>query len=124
MERKRKLRPVQRFVRQFFNKVVNTFICKIGEKWKKGPMKVTLSVTELMKIFKEIQAQPGRNFEMMRTEMTQGVGEFLTELMRAKLSHFLGREPYERKEGGTNHRNGSRECRPLFFKHFRKPSSL
>ncbi len=27
--------------------------------------------------------------------------------MRAELSHFLGREPYERKEGETNHRNGS-----------------
>jgi putative transposase len=41
--------------------------------------------------------------------MTHGLGEYLTELMRAELSHFLGREPYERKEGETNHRNGSYE---------------
>ena len=74
-------------------------------------MKVTLSVTELTKVFKEIQAQPERILEMMRTEITQGVGEYLTELMRAELSHFLGREPYERKEGETNHRNGSYERR-------------
>jgi putative transposase len=44
---------------------------------------------------------------MMRAEMNQGIGEYLTELMRAELSHFLGREPYERKEGEANHRNGS-----------------
>jgi len=48
-----------------------------------------------------------RILEMMRLEMNQRVGEYLSELMRAELSHFLGREPYERKEGETNHRNGS-----------------
>jgi putative transposase len=74
-------------------------------------MKISLSVTELTKVFKEIQAQPERILEMMRTEMSQGVGEYLTGLMRAELSHFLGREPYERKEGETNHRNGSYERR-------------
>jgi hypothetical protein len=36
---------------------------------------------------------------MMRTEMNHGLGEYLTELMRAELSHYLGWEPYERKEG-------------------------
>jgi putative transposase len=72
-------------------------------------MKITLSVTELKKFFREIQRQSERIFEMMRTEMNHGLGEYLTELMRAELSHFLGREPYERKEGETNHRNGSYE---------------
>ena len=43
--------------------------------------------------------------------MSQGVGEYLSELMRTEMSHFLGREPYERKEGETNHRNGSYERR-------------
>ncbi|MGA2533911.1 MAG: transposase [Candidatus Aminicenantales bacterium] len=74
-------------------------------------MKVTLSVTELTKVFKEIQAQPERIFEMMRAEMNQGIAEYLTELMRAERSHFLGRDPYERKDGETNHRNGSYERR-------------
>jgi putative transposase len=47
----------------------------------------------------------------MRVEMNQGVGKYLLELMRAELSYFLGWEPYERKEGETNHRNGSYERR-------------
>ena len=55
---------------------------------------------------REIQRQPEQIFEMMRVEMNQSVGQYLSELMRAELSHFLGREPYERKEGKTNHRNG------------------
>lgn len=55
---------------------------------------------------REIQRQPEQIFEMMRVEMNQSVGQYLSELMRTELSHFLGREPYERKEGKTNHRNG------------------
>jgi len=69
-------------------------------------MKISLSLTELKNVFKEIQRQPEQIFEMMRVEMNQSVGQYLSELMRAELSHFLGREPYERKEGKTNHRNG------------------
>ncbi|MEW6110144.1 MAG: IS256 family transposase [Nitrospirota bacterium] len=34
------------------------------------------------------------------------VGRYLTNLMKAELTHFLGREEYERGEGETNHRNG------------------
>jgi putative transposase len=74
-------------------------------------MKISLSVTELKNVFKEIQGQPERILEMMRVEMSQGVGEYLSELMRTELNHFLGRAPYERKEGETNHRNGSYERR-------------
>jgi len=37
-----------------------------------------------------MQAQPEWIFEMMRVEMNQSVGEYLSELMRAELSHFLG----------------------------------
>ena len=70
-------------------------------------MKISLSVTELKNVFKEIQRQPERIFEMMRTEMNQSVGQYLSDLMRAELSRFLGREPYERTEAETNHRNGS-----------------
>jgi hypothetical protein len=53
-------------------------------------MKISLSVTELTKVFKEMQAQPERILEVIRTEMNQGVGEYLSELMRTELSHFLG----------------------------------
>ena len=80
-------------------------------------MKISLRVTEIKNVFKEIQGQPERILEMMRVEMSQGVGEYLSELMRTELSHFLGRAPYERKEGETNHRNGSYERR-LTMKRF------
>jgi putative transposase len=50
-----------------------------------------------------IQRKPKRIFEMMRARMTHGIGENLTELIEAELSHFPGREPYERKEGEANH---------------------
>ena len=39
--------------------------------------------------------------------MDKDVGQYLIGLMKAELSHFLGREPYERKEADGNHRNGS-----------------
>jgi len=86
-------------------------------------MKISLSVTDLTKVFKEMQAQPERILEVIRTEMNQGVGEYLSELMRNELGHFLGREPYERKEGETNHRNGSYERR-FAMKRFGKVTVL
>jgi len=52
-------------------------------------MKISLSVTEFKNVFKEIQRQPERIFEMMRTEMNESVGEYLSGLMRAELTHFL-----------------------------------
>ena len=44
-----------------------------------------LSVTELKNVFKEIQRQPERIFEMMRVKMNQSVGEYLSELMRVSM---------------------------------------
>jgi putative transposase len=35
------------------------------------------------------------------------VGKYLSEIMNAELTHFLGRKPYERSEEETNYRNGS-----------------
>ena len=70
-------------------------------------MKVEVSVPEVIEIFNEIQRQPERLFEMIRFDVQKAVGQYLTGLMRAELSHFLGREPYERKGADGNHRNGS-----------------
>ncbi len=44
---------------------------------------------------------------MIRVEMKETVGEYLSKLMDAEITLFLGRERYERVEGETNHRNGS-----------------
>lgn len=70
-------------------------------------MKVEISVPEVMDIFKEIERQPERLFEMIRVDIRESVGQYLTELMNSELTDFLGREPYERKQGDVNHRNGS-----------------
>jgi len=74
-------------------------------------MKIEISVPEVVSVFKEIQNQPQKIFEMVRLEVKEVVGRYLTEMMNAELTHFLGREPYERKgeseETPTNYRNGS-----------------
>ncbi len=70
-------------------------------------MKVEISVPEVVNIFKEIQEQPEKIFEMIRVEIRENVGEYLSELMKAELTRFLGRESYERVESDVDHRNGS-----------------
>jgi len=70
-------------------------------------MKLEITVAEVKEIFKEIQEQPEQIFEMMRLDIKEIASRYLTALMNAELSHFLGREPYERGEGEVNHRNGS-----------------
>jgi putative transposase len=70
-------------------------------------MNVEVSVPEIVEIFKEIQEQPERLFEMIRFDIRETVGQYLTAMMNAELTHFMGREPYERSPGESNHRNGS-----------------
>ncbi|MGO9639092.1 MAG: IS256 family transposase [Terracidiphilus sp.] len=70
-------------------------------------MKLEITVAEVKEIFKEIQEQPEQLFEMVRLDIKKTVGQYLTALMNAELTHFLGREPYERGNGEVNHRNGT-----------------
>ena len=70
-------------------------------------MKLEVSVPELVEVFKEIQKQPEQIFEMIRLDVREIVGDYMTAMMGAELTHFLGREPYARSQGDVNHRNGS-----------------
>lgn len=70
-------------------------------------MKLEISVPEAVEIFKEIQEQPEKLFEMIRFDIKETVGQYLTAMMGAELTHFLGREPYARSQEDVNHRNGS-----------------
>jgi len=70
-------------------------------------VKVEISVSEVIQVFKEIQEQPEKILEMVRADMPQAVGGYLSEIMRLELTKFLGRQPYERVEEESNHRNGS-----------------
>ncbi len=70
-------------------------------------MKLEVTVSEIADIFKEIQERPGQLFEMIRLDIKEVVGKYLTTMMNAELTHFLGREPYVRVAEAVNHRNGS-----------------
>ncbi len=70
-------------------------------------MKVEMSVPEVVSIFKEIQEQPERIFNMIRVEIRENVGEYLSRLMDMELTRFLGHERYEHRHGDMDHRNGS-----------------
>jgi putative transposase len=70
-------------------------------------MKMEITVTEALELINEIRKDPGDLFEMIRTDVRQSVGHYLSELMDTELTGFLGRKRYERIEGRCNHRNGS-----------------
>ena len=70
-------------------------------------MRVEISVPEVVSIFKEIQDQPERIFEMIRVEIRDHVGQYLSKLMDFERTRFLERQWYEHGQGDVNHRNGS-----------------
>ena len=69
-------------------------------------MRIKISVPEVVNLIKEIQKNPARVFEIAAMNVQKDVGKYMTNLMKGELTHFLGREEYERTEGETNHRNG------------------
>ena len=72
-------------------------------------MKVELSVPEAVEMFKAIHKQPEMIFDLIRADVKETVGHYLSTLMQRELTEFLGRERYERTETAVhnNHRNGS-----------------
>jgi len=70
-------------------------------------MEIKISVPEVVSLMKELQENPARIFEMVTMNVQKDVGAYLTNLMKAELTHILGREEYERSKGKPNHRNGS-----------------
>ena len=69
-------------------------------------MNIEITVPEVVDFFKQIQKRE-KFFEMIRFNVQEEVGKYLSQLMGLELSHFLGRERYERKGTPSNHRNGS-----------------
>jgi putative transposase len=66
-----------------------------------------LRVTEVVDLINQIRHEPESLFEMIRANVQETVGQYLSKLMDVELTHFLGRGRYERGEGERNHRNGS-----------------
>ena len=69
-------------------------------------MQVDVSVPEVIHLFKEIQKNREGFFEMIRFNVREEVGHYLSKLMEMELTRFLGRERYKRKGITCNHRNG------------------
>jgi putative transposase len=66
-----------------------------------------INVPEVFEVFKEICAAPEKLFDMMRLDLREIAGNYLTALMEWELTIHLGRKRYERRRGTVNHRNGS-----------------
>jgi len=71
-------------------------------------MKLDITVPEMKELIKEISS-PESFLEAMRFDVREAVGDFLSKLMSGELTEFLGREPYERRDVKSNHRNGKYE---------------
>ena len=70
-------------------------------------MRMELTVTEVVELIKQIRHEPESLFEMIRANVQETVGQYLSKLMDVELTEYLGRGRYERCEGDPNHRNGS-----------------
>ena len=70
-------------------------------------MELKVSVSEAIALIKEVENVPAKILEYIGMDIQKEVGTFLTSLMDQELTHHVGREKYERKEGVTDYRNGS-----------------
>ena len=67
----------------------------------------SVNVAEVKGYIKGLVEAPGKFFSMIRYNVRESVGQYLSELMEAELTFYIGRERYERRGGGeVNHRNG------------------
>jgi putative transposase len=69
-------------------------------------VKLEITISEAKEIFKSLDQDPEQLFEMIRFDLQQAVQQYLDAMMRAELTHWLGREPYARGGAEVNHRNG------------------
>ena len=52
-------------------------------------MKLGINISEVVSIFKEIKEQPEQLYEIIRSDIRETIGQYLSELMDAELTHFL-----------------------------------
>lgn len=71
---------------------------------------VEAKVLQVRDLFKQILQEPERMFELLAIDLKAQCERVIHELLKAELTQFLKREPYERvpEAGGQkNYRNGS-----------------
>ena len=70
-------------------------------------IELSVNIAEVKGYIKELIEAPGKFFSMIRYNVRESVGQYLSELMEAELTFYIGRERYERRGGGeVNYRNG------------------
>ena len=69
-------------------------------------MEIKLSLTEFKELCMSIQRRPEELFKVMREEIRETIGQYLSEMIEMELTDFLGRKRYERCRGRRNYRNG------------------
>ena len=75
-------------------------------------MEIKTSVSEIVTLFKEIQKEPSKMFELIRTDVKEMVGNYISELLDIELKDHLKRDRYERSADiDPNYRNGSYDRR-------------
>jgi putative transposase len=55
-------------------------------------MKLEVTLSEIEDIFKEIQQQPIKLFEIISFDIREVIGKYLTNMMNAELTHYLDRD--------------------------------
>ena len=71
-------------------------------------MKLILSVSEITTLFKEIQKEPSKMFDLIRKDVKETIGNYISGLLDLELKDHLKRDKYERSaESDPNYRNGS-----------------
>ena len=70
-------------------------------------IELSINVPEVREFIKDIVEVPGRIFEIMRFNVRETVGRYLSLLMESELTFMLGRERYERTKEAINYRNGA-----------------
>lgn len=71
-------------------------------------VELTINVPEIKRFLNQIIEAPEKIFEILRMDVRESMSRFLSKLMEAEMTFFLGRGRYERfgKGGRANHRNG------------------
>lgn len=81
-------------------------------------MKLESKVPEVRQLFKQLMADPGSMFELLRIDLKEQAERVVNEMLKVELTAYLGRERYEPTRKGTSktYRNGS-YMRKLDAKH-------
>jgi len=69
-------------------------------------IELSVNVPEVKEFINDLAKAPSKIFDILRLNVRETVGKYLTALMQAELTVYLGRERYKRQEDRKGYRNG------------------